>query len=154
MWHVTDEMWHVTRDIWHVTGGGRWTFSQNVTSLALTAWEWRFVEDLKEKGKGVSDFMTYKGVCRAAPATPGLLTNKLMFVRVYLDSEFLKPINFQELLYFKSHGTYKQTEQSQHLTTKSFINLQFLQKLNSQKPFRGRDSLASLSSHQRGRSSP
>ena len=36
-------------DRWHVTGGGRRTFSQNVSSLALTAWEWRFVEDWVEK---------------------------------------------------------------------------------------------------------
>ena len=30
--------WHLTRDTWHVTGGGRWTYSQNVRSLALMVW--------------------------------------------------------------------------------------------------------------------
>ena len=39
MWQVTGDMWHVTRDMWHMTGGGSWTFSQNVSSLALTVWE-------------------------------------------------------------------------------------------------------------------
>ena len=49
IWHVTRDMWHVTRDMWHVTGGRKCTFSQNFSSLALLAWEWRFVEYLEEK---------------------------------------------------------------------------------------------------------
>ena len=38
MWHKLEicDIWHVTHDKWHVTHGGRWIFSQNVTSLAHT----------------------------------------------------------------------------------------------------------------------
>ena len=43
--HMTHDMWHVIRDIWHVAGGRRWTFSENISSLALTVWEWRCSED-------------------------------------------------------------------------------------------------------------
>ena len=35
-WHVTCDMWHMTCDMWHVTCCGGWTFSWNVSSLALT----------------------------------------------------------------------------------------------------------------------
>ena len=35
-WNVTHDMWHMTCDTWHVTGRGRWTFSQNFSSLAFT----------------------------------------------------------------------------------------------------------------------
>ena len=54
-WHVTCDMWHVTCDMWYVTGGGRWTFFQNFSSLALTDWEWRFVEDLEEKERWLNE---------------------------------------------------------------------------------------------------
>ena len=50
---------------------GGLTFSQNVSSLALTVWEQKGFEDLEEKD--VSELINYKGVCRTAPATPGLL---------------------------------------------------------------------------------
>ena len=40
---MTYDTWHVTCDTWHQTGGGRWTFVQNFSSLPLTVWEWRFV---------------------------------------------------------------------------------------------------------------
>ena len=40
-WHVTCDIWHVASDTWHMTGGGRWTFSQDFSALALTVWEWR-----------------------------------------------------------------------------------------------------------------
>ena len=46
---------------------------KNFISLALTAWEGRFVEYLEEKADGLSDGINHKGVCRTAPATPGLL---------------------------------------------------------------------------------
>ena len=36
----------MTCDTWHLTGGGRWTFPPNLSSLTLTVWEWRFVEDI------------------------------------------------------------------------------------------------------------
>ena len=67
------KMWHVICDMWHVTGGGRWTFSKNFSSLALTAWEGLFVEYLEEKADGLSAWINDEGVCRTAPATPGLL---------------------------------------------------------------------------------
>ena len=35
---------HMTYDMW-----GRWTFFKNFRSLALTVWEWRFVEDILTK---------------------------------------------------------------------------------------------------------
>ena len=43
-------MWHMILEMWHMTGGGGWTFSQNVRSQALTVWEWRCFEDLEENG--------------------------------------------------------------------------------------------------------
>ena len=42
----TYDTWYVTLDTWHVTGGGRWSFPQNFSSLALTVlgvnaiWRW------------------------------------------------------------------------------------------------------------------
>ena len=42
---VTCDMWRVTCDMCHMTGGRRWTFSQNFRSLALTAWEWRYLKN-------------------------------------------------------------------------------------------------------------
>ena len=54
IWHVTHDTWHMTHDMWHMTGGGRWTFSQNASSLALTVWEWRRSEDISTKDHWVS----------------------------------------------------------------------------------------------------
>ena len=34
-WHLTYDTWYVSNDTWDVTNDGRWTFSQNVTFLAL-----------------------------------------------------------------------------------------------------------------------
>ena len=39
MWLVTCDMLHVPCDMWHMTGGSRWTFSQNFSSLAFMVWE-------------------------------------------------------------------------------------------------------------------
>ena len=36
-------MWHLTHSVW-------WTFSQNVSSLALTVWDWQCMEDIWTKG--------------------------------------------------------------------------------------------------------
>ena len=72
-WHVTCDTWHVTRGIWHVTCLGGWTFSQNFSSLALTVCDLCHYEDLEEKDDWVTDLMNDRGVCRTAPATPGLL---------------------------------------------------------------------------------
>ena len=39
MWHGIRDMWHLTCETWYVAGGaGRWTFSQNFSSLVLTVW--------------------------------------------------------------------------------------------------------------------
>ena len=72
MWHMTRDMWHVTCDTWHITSRGRWTFSQNCSSLAFTVWEWRFVEDVFTKDESLTDWMNElisdKAVCRTAPS--------------------------------------------------------------------------------------
>ena len=68
-WHVTPDMWHVTRGMWHLTHGGGLTFSPNFISLALTVWDFWYLEDLEEKDW----LLNYEAVCRTAPATPGLL---------------------------------------------------------------------------------
>ena len=56
-WHVTHAMWHVTRDTWHVTCLGGWTFSQNVTSLALTVCDFWYYEDLEEKADWLTELI-------------------------------------------------------------------------------------------------
>ena len=61
--HVTHDMWHVTCNTWHVTcniWGGRWTFSQNVRSLAQTVWEWRCLEYLEEKDEWINEWINHK----------------------------------------------------------------------------------------------
>ena len=74
MWNVTGDTWHVPRDMWHVTVGGRWTFSQNSAFYLL-----RFViYDIlkiwrKMLTQWLNELINYEGVCRTAPATPGLL---------------------------------------------------------------------------------
>ena len=70
-------MGQVTCDMWHVTGGERWFFSQNFSSQALLAWEWRFVESLKEKADSLTQLMSDQGACRTASATLGLLIRPL-----------------------------------------------------------------------------
>ena len=82
-WQVTGDMWHVTCDTWHMTGMGRWTFSQNFSSLTFTVWEWRFVEDRQSyddvstnhqwMNESMNQSISDGGDCRTAPATPGLL---------------------------------------------------------------------------------
>ena len=72
-WHVTHDMWHVTCDTWHVTCLGRWTFSQNFSSLALTVCDLWYYEDLEEKDHWLNYLNNYEAVYRTAPATPGLL---------------------------------------------------------------------------------
>ena len=77
MSHVTCDMWHMTCDTWHVTHGGEWTFSLNVSSLALTVWERQCLEDSERKNQrinqSINQSMNYEGVYRTASATPGLL---------------------------------------------------------------------------------
>ena len=73
MWHVTCYTWHVTRDTWHVTICGGWTLYKNFISLALIVFDLWYYEDLEEKAHGLNELISDKGVCRRAPATPGLL---------------------------------------------------------------------------------
>ena len=73
IWQLTHDMWLMTYDTLHMTGWVMWTFSQNLSSLALTVWDWRCFEDLEENDESVNELFIDKGVCRTAPATPGLL---------------------------------------------------------------------------------
>ena len=82
-WHVTCDMWHVTRDMWLMTWDTRqvtcdtWrevnflSKFQVPTSYGLEMKVcWRF------EGKGwFNELIYHGGVCRTAPATPGLLIN-------------------------------------------------------------------------------
>ena len=36
-------------------------------------WDLWYIEDLEEKDESISELINYKGVCRTALATPGLL---------------------------------------------------------------------------------
>ena len=68
-WQGTCDMWHVKHDIWQMICGGRWTFSQNVSFLALTVWVWRFFEDIFTKDEFLTQSLNRKCVSRKAPAT-------------------------------------------------------------------------------------
>ena len=73
MWHMTGDIRHVTSDTWHVTGGGRWTFSQNVRSLAIAVWDRRFDEDIftnHDRLHKINELINDEDVYRTAPATP------------------------------------------------------------------------------------
>ena len=80
MWHVTCDMWYVTHDIWHMTRDiflGRWTFSQNFSTLAFIVCDLWYYEDLEEKADGVTESINQlindEAVYGTAPATLGLL---------------------------------------------------------------------------------
>ena len=65
--------WHLIHDTWQVKNGGRWTFTQNFSSLALPVWvQWCF-EGLEEKDDRLSqwmnEWMSNKGDCRTAGNT-------------------------------------------------------------------------------------
>ena len=66
-------MWHVTCDMWHMTCLGGWTFSQNLSSLALTVCDLWYYGDLEEKAHWMNELINGEAVYRTAPATPGLL---------------------------------------------------------------------------------
>ena len=80
---VTHDTWHVTRDAWRVTRGGRWSFSQNFSSLALTAFWWFWGK--RSGTEWINYLMSNKGVCRTAPVAPGLL-NKVTYSVQYIVS--------------------------------------------------------------------
>ena len=84
----------MTHDTLHVTGGRRWTFFQNFSTLAFTVWKWRFVEDIFTKDHSLSLLINDKGVCRTAPATPGLVKWLGILLLVYF---LCNAINFDAL---------------------------------------------------------
>ena len=66
-------MWHVTCDRWNVIHGGGWTFSQNLSSLALTVWDRQCLQDSEQKGHSINKLNNHQGVYKRALATLGLL---------------------------------------------------------------------------------
>ena len=64
---------NVIHDMWYVTCYGGWTFSKNVSSLALNICDLWYFEDLEEKADWLTDSLNDEAVCRTAPATQGLL---------------------------------------------------------------------------------
>ena len=86
-WHMTSDTWHVTYDMlqmtcamWH-TGVMIIVSNLQVPSsygLGVKVWVWRFgceYSELKDHSidKWMNKLFNHKGVCRTAPATPGLL---------------------------------------------------------------------------------
>ena len=70
MWNVTPDMWHMTcdtwHDTWHVTHG---TMVEGEHSLKISAPQLlRFGQESSWLAESI-----YDGVCKTAPATPGLL---------------------------------------------------------------------------------
>ena len=47
-------MWHVTFDTWHVTHSVMWTFSQNLSSLALAVRNRQCLEDSEQKDEWIN----------------------------------------------------------------------------------------------------
>ena len=62
----------MTHDTLHVTHGRLRKLCKNVRSLALMVWDLWCHEDLEEKDESFSELINDRGVCRTAPATPGL----------------------------------------------------------------------------------
>ena len=62
---------------------------QNFRSLALTVWDLWCFEDLEEKDDPINQSVNVRGVCRTAPATPGLFNRKVKDV-FYIDSGLKK----------------------------------------------------------------
>ena len=48
----------------------------NVSSLALIVCDLQYLEDWEEKADGLTDLINHEGVCRTAPAKPGLLNTE------------------------------------------------------------------------------
>ena len=68
-WHVTNDMWHVTCDILHMEEGEH---SPKLLGLGLgVKLYWRFWGKWYVT-EWLNELISDKGVCRAAPATPGL----------------------------------------------------------------------------------
>ena len=92
MWQVIHDKWHVPGDIWQMTLGVGSTLSQNFSSLSLTVWEvWCYYEDIEQKDDQLTDLINGGGVCRTAPATPGLL---IKLICVYQIIQKIITFNF------------------------------------------------------------
>ena len=86
--HLTHDTWQVTCDTGHMTHGGRWIFSQNFSSPALTVWDWQFLEDSERKDHSNHESMNH---------TPGLL-NMFGLYHESKNFQITKPISYQLLI--------------------------------------------------------
>ena len=108
-WQVTHDTWHLTPDTWHVTHDGEWTFSQNGNFLAVPVWDWQCLEDSERKDDRLNQSISNAGVCRTAPATPGLLIIKMFFKKKFDKTTENFPIfffNFQKLTWILSEHNF------------------------------------------------
>ena len=70
---MTCDTWQMTHDMWQVGGGEP---SLKMLSPYITVWERRCFEDIflqRNNKYWINWIISDKGVCRAAPSTPGLL---------------------------------------------------------------------------------
>ena len=100
MWHMTCDMcnvtcvmWQVICDMWHVTCLWVWTFSKNFSCSSYSLW---FLIFGRFGGKGsltesINEWISDKGFCRTAPATPDLLN---MYTTFSLSPEVCFEIKF------------------------------------------------------------
>ena len=119
MWQVTHEMLHVTHHTSHITHDTWWWVNilskfQIPSSYGLGLMMfWRF------GGKGwlnqwTNEWISDKGVCRTAPATPGLLISlegplqpwKLKEIHIYVNLLFKKNKECGEFIFSKFFWTY------------------------------------------------
>ena len=75
---MTSEMWHVTPDMWHMTpicGGGEPSLKISASYLVLVLSYCLLNIFTKDDpvNELMNKLMNKEGVCRTAPATPGLL---------------------------------------------------------------------------------
>ena len=72
---MTPNMRHLTHEMWHWTCGGRCTFSQNFSSLAITVLEWRCFENIFKMEESMNELIIIddRWILRTAPAIMGLL---------------------------------------------------------------------------------
>ena len=82
-WHVTGDTWHMTDDTWHVG----WTFCQNFRFGIESGWK---IFRLKDEWR--NHLINDRGVCRTAPATPGLLTSLLRRLQAQTLPDAIPPI--------------------------------------------------------------
>ena len=62
-WHVTGDIWHMTHDMWE-----KGSLLSNVSSLALTVWDWRYFKDIFTENDLVTNITNeFKGVCKNSP---------------------------------------------------------------------------------------